>query len=176
MVRLMVVLGAILLLLVGGTATVVSQRLAPAAPEAPEVVFSVEPGDPLSRVARRLAAEGLVRDARAFEWLARWRGVARSLHAGEYRLRASQASAEILERLTDGRVATYEVVVPEGFSAVQIAERLQETGLTDAEAFRAVVEDADLASELGVPAPRLEGYLYPETYRLPRGLSRSTRS
>jgi UPF0755 protein len=169
-VRLILLLGALFLLLIGGTASVVSHRLEPVAAEAPEVLFTVNPGDPLSRVASRLASEGLVRDARAMEWLARWRGVAGRLHAGEYRLRASLAPGEILERLTEGRVATYEVVVPEGFTAAQIATRLAQAGLVDAEAFRAAVEDPELAAELGVPAPRLEGYLFPETYHLPRGL------
>lgn len=171
MLRWLLLLCALLALLVGGSVAVVSQRLAPAAAEAPEVLFTVHPGDPLSRVARRLAEDGLVRDARAVEWLARWRGAAGSLRVGEYRLQASLTPGEILARLTAGRVATYEVAIPEGFTAVQVAARLEEAGLADSQAFVRAVEDAELARELGVPANRLEGYLYPETYRLPRGLS-----
>jgi len=44
----------------------------------------VERGASLTAVARALEREGLVRDARAVTWLARVRGVATSLRAGEY--------------------------------------------------------------------------------------------
>lgn len=162
---------AIFLLLVGGTATLIAERLSPVASEAPDVLFTVDPGDPLARVARNLESAGLVRDARAVEWLARWRGLAGRLHAGEYRLRASQTPGEILTSLAEGRVVTYQVVIPEGFTAAQIGARLAQEGLVDAAAFHAATEDPKLARTLGVPDPRLEGYLFPDTYRLPRGLS-----
>ena len=74
-------LGAGLLLVGSLLALSVSQRLAPAAAEASEVLFVVEPGDSLGRIARRLEGAGLVRDARAVEWLARFQGLASSLHA-----------------------------------------------------------------------------------------------
>jgi UPF0755 protein len=135
------------------------------------VFFTVAPGAPLARVARDLAAAGLVRDARAVEWLARARGLSASLHAGEYRLRASQSPGEILDVIRSGRVATHPVSVPEGFSAAQIGARLAAAGLVEEAAFASAVEDPRLATALGVPAPRLEGYLFPETYQLPRGLS-----
>lgn len=143
--------------------------LEPAAREAAPVLFVVESGAPLARIAERLEAEGLVRDARAVEWLARWRGLAGSLHAGEYRLSAAQPPAEILEQIAAGRVATWPVSLPEGFTAAQIAQRLEQEGLAVAEEFLAVANDAGFAAELELPADRLEGYLFPETYQLPHG-------
>jgi UPF0755 protein len=150
-------------------ALAVAQRLAPAAPEAEPVLFVVEPGDSLARVAARLEDAGLVRDARAVEWLARLRGLAGSLHAGEYELSAAARPREILEQIASGRVATYAVSVPEGFTAAQIAERLEQAGLAVAADFLAATDDSGFAAELGLPAERLEGYLFPETYRLARG-------
>lgn len=156
--------------LVAGAAAWLSQRLAPLDPDGEEQLFLVEPGDPLGRVATRLESRGLVRDARAFGWLARWRGVAGDVRVGEYRLSPAQAPGEILEWLVEGRVATWPVSIPEGFTAAMIADRLAAEGLTDAEAFLAAANDPALATELGIEAPRLEGYLFPETYRLPKGL------
>jgi UPF0755 protein len=146
------------------------RRLAPVAQEAPEVLFTVARGAPLARVTGDLARAGLVRDARAVEWLARLRGLSGSLHAGEYRLHAALTPAQILEQISEGRVATHPLIVPEGFTAAQIGARLAEARLADAEAFVSAVEDPRLAASLGVPAPRLEGYLFPETYQLPRAL------
>jgi UPF0755 protein len=149
------------------------ERLAPVADSAQDVMFVVAPGDPLSVVARRLEREGLVRDARVLGLLARLRGLEASLHAGEYALSGSLSSSEILDRLAEGRVATHSVSVPEGFTARQIGARLAAAGLVDEAAFAAAVADPELATALGVEAPGVEGYLYPETYTLPRGLPAS---
>jgi len=161
--------GLLLLGTVGALA--VSQRLAPAAAEATPELFVVESGDSLARIATRLEAAGLVRDARAIEWLARLRGLAGSLHAGEYALSAAARPGEILDQIASGRVITYAVSVPEGFTAALIGARLEEAGLAAAGEFEAVANDAAFAAELGLPAERLEGYLFPETYHLPRGQS-----
>ena len=148
----------------------VRPALQPADPAGEEVLFRVERGQAMGAIARRLADEGLVRDARVLRGLARWRGVDGKLHVGEYRLSAAMTPDEILAHLTTGRVATWEVVVPEGFTAAQIGERLAAEGLADAEAFDRAVRDAELIAKLGIEGETLEGYLYPETYRFPRGL------
>jgi UPF0755 protein len=155
----------------GLAAAVVSHRLSPLAEEAPEALFVVERGDSLASVARKLEEAGLVRDARAVVWLARLRGLSSKLRAGEYRLSPALTPDEVLAHISEGRVVTYEVSFPEGFTARQIGERLEARDLVDAAAFAAAVRDADLAAHLEIPAPSLEGYLYPETYRLPRGLA-----
>jgi UPF0755 protein len=154
-----------------GAAALALHWLSPVADAAPEVIFVVERGDPLAVVARKLEREGLVRNARAVEWTARLRGLAPKLQAGEYRVSAALPPLELLERFAQGHVATYEMVLPEGLTAVEIGDRLAQAQLVDAEEFQAAVRDASLAAELGIPTEGLEGYLFPETYRLPRGLS-----
>ena len=149
---------------------VLSSRLDAVAAVAPEQTFVVESGESLGRIAVRLESAGLIRDARVLRWLARYRGDAGRLHAGEYRLSPALPAREILDRIARGRVATHEVVVPEGFTVALIAERLGESGLAEADAFLAAATDPDLAASLDVPAPRLEGYLFPDTYHLARGL------
>jgi UPF0755 protein len=160
-----------LLVAAGLAATVVAHRLSALAAEAPETLFVVERGDSLASVARKLEEAGLVRDARAVAWLARLRGLSSKLRTGEYRLSAALTPGEMLAHISEGRVVTYEVSLPEGFTARRIAERLDARDLVDAAAFAAAVHDAELAARLEIPASSLEGYLFPETYRLPRGLA-----
>lgn len=146
-------------------------RLSPVAEAgAAEVVFEVTPGDTLARVAENLEAAGLVRDARLAEGWARLRGLAPRLRAGEYALSPAMSAGQIFEHIASGQVVTHAVAVPEGFTAIQIAARLQAAGLADAEAFAALVVDPVFTGELALPAPTLEGYLFPETYRFPRKL------
>jgi UPF0755 protein len=154
-----------------GASIVVQRALEPADPTAEEQVFRVEPGDSVARVASRLEHAGLVRDARAVRGLARWHGLEGSLQVGEFAVSAAQTPKQILDKLASGQVVTYEVVLPEGFTQVMIAERLAEAGLVDAETFLALARDPATARALGVEGDTLEGYLFPETYRLPKGLS-----
>jgi UPF0755 protein len=174
MKRLLLV-GGVLLALVAvaavGLGLAVRQALEPAAPAAAEVVFRVERGDSVARVASRLESEGLVRDARAVRGLARWYELGGSLQVGEFAISAAMTPREILDKLASGRVVTYEVVIPEGFTQVMIAERLAQAGLVDPEAFLELAGDPSTAQTLGVEGQTLEGYLYPDTYRLAKGLS-----
>jgi UPF0755 protein len=148
-----------------------SQALAPVAAEAEPVLFRVPGGATSKAIARQLEAEGLVRNAAAVELLARYRELGSALRAGEYWLSSASTPDEILDTLARGRVATYEVALPEGFTAAMIAERLEAAELANAEEFLAWVRDPASAAEHGVEGTSLEGYLFPETYRLPRGLT-----
>ncbi|MEE8474188.1 MAG: endolytic transglycosylase MltG [Myxococcota bacterium] len=165
-------LASLLVAIVGGLA--IRRLLTPIAAEAaeaPNALFVVSPGESLSDVARHLEQAGLVRSGWAVEWLARGRGLASQLRSGEYVLSSSLRPGEILMRIAEGRVKTYEVVVPEGFTARQIALRLGAAGLVDPQEFLRAARDPDFADTIGVEGPGLEGYLFPETYRIPRGLS-----
>jgi UPF0755 protein len=158
-------LAALLAWIAGG------QALAPVSEEAPPVLFTVAPGASLASVAQDLKEADLVRSARAVEWLGRWRGVASGLRSGEYELSGRLSSQEILAHLVAGRVRTHQIVIPEGLTAVEVAQRLQEARLTESEAFLQVVGDPEVARDLGIEADSLEGYLFPETYQLARGLA-----
>jgi UPF0755 protein len=133
-------------------------------------IFVVAEGATLGSVSRDLADAGLVRSRLAAEWWGRVHGLAGELRAGEYELSAGLSTPQILERIAAGRVRTLEVAIPEGFTAEEIAGRLEERGLADGEAFLAAVHDPAFAERLGVEGESLEGYLFPETYHLARGL------
>jgi UPF0755 protein len=132
--------------------------------------FVVAPGSGLRRVAREAQQAGVVRDALVFELLARWRGEAGQIHAGEYALEPGLDAGAVLDQMVEGRVVTHEVVIPPGFTAAEVAARLGAEGLADPNAFLAVVHDPDAVSAFGVQGASLEGYLFPETYQLARGL------
>lgn len=149
----------------------VHRALTPAASAGEPVPFVVAEGSGLRRVARELAAAGLVRSPLAFELLGRWSGAQNQLRSGEYELRASDSPRAILETIRAGRVKVWDVSVPEGLTATEIAARVEAAGLARADAFLAVVRDPDSAARFGVEGPGLEGYLFPETYHLARGLT-----
>ena len=79
--------------------------------------------------------------------------------------------ALVLEDLTEGRVETHPVTIPEGLTLPAIAGRLVgPTGLDSVTVLEQLQGDS-LHIEWGLPGPGLEGYLLPETYRFAEGVS-----
>ena len=164
-----VVVGALAL---AGAFIVASAALQPAAREARQQVVVIPPGASLSQIAALLADAGVLRSPTAFVVAARVRGVGGRLQWGEYLLSAAMSPLEILDRLARGQVLLHRVTIPEGYTAVQIADLLAKAGLAEREAFlRLVREEGDsFALDFLEGRRDLEGYLFPDTYAFPRGL------
>ena len=169
LIALLVLLGAVLL---WGRAEVVA-LLAPVSANAAVQEFDVPPGATSTQVAGSLQASGLVRSARAFQLYLRLRRLDGRLQAGQYELSPSLGAAEVADRLTSGQVVEVSFTIPEGYSVVQMADLLSSKGLVDRDRFLAAARDPSLVTDLvpqGVPLKEpLEGYLFPDTYRIPRG-------
>lgn len=144
--------------------------LSPRDESAPPIVLTIARGSTLARVARELEQAGVVRSAHATELVGRWHHLDVRLQAGEYELSPAVTALAVLQQIADGRVRTFELVIPEGFDAQQIAARIEESGLGDAATFLALARSPAAPAVFGVAGPSLEGYLFPATYRLPRGL------
>ena len=115
---------------VGLLAVWLARALSPVADAgAAEVIFVVEPGDSLGRVAQNLELAGLLRDADLAEAFARVLGLAPRLRAGEYAISPSMSARAIFEHIASGQVVTHPVVVPEGFTVAQIAPRPAEPAI-----------------------------------------------
>ena len=149
---------------------VASNWLEPVDPQGAVRVFTVTRGSTLGQIAHELETQGLVRSAWATEWQGRYDNRAQHLRAGEYEVSPAATPREILERLAEGPVKTYPVALPEGLRLEQIADRLDAAGLVSAPEFIEVVRDPAFAASLGLPGDSMEGFLFPETYRIPRGL------
>jgi UPF0755 protein len=172
--RILLTLGALGIVLAAACFLWFQKSLSPVESHAGRAItlrFDIEPGDSMGRVAEALENEGLIRDARAARWFARSENLAARLKVGEYEISGAQSTPEILAMLAEGRVRTHAVVIPEGLRATEIATRLEEAGLTNREAFLAIVLDPAEAKARGIEAPNLEGYLFPDTYRFARGLT-----
>ena len=122
------------------------------------------------QVAALLEQEGLIKSRLAFVWLGRFQSADRKIHAGEFELNPSMAPAEILARFTTGQVMLRPILIPEGLTMVQIAEIFGQQGLADPQELLRLMKDPAFIASLGIKADTLEGYLYPDTYKFPRGI------
>lgn len=134
--------------------------------EGEELTFSVEPGEDLASVARRLDSAGVVASARAFERAAEdsASGVVR---AGDFVMRERMPAADalaVLQGTADG--AVHYVLVERGRRLTEVLDALAESTGLPREELAAATQDP---ARYGVPAEAqtLEGWLDPGEYRLP---------
>ena len=149
------------------------RALAPVSPGSTTHLLVIIPkGVSTQRIGEILARRHLVHSAEAFVLASRLTGTGGRLKSGTYDLSPGQDAEQIAGILAAGKVDTDFVTVPEGFTAQQISERLADRNLGDAETFLTLVrtQGATFRFEDGfAPPENLEGYLFPLTYRIPKG-------
>lgn len=130
----------------------------------------IPPGHGLFDVARILADAGVIRSRLAFVALAVLRGTARSLKAGEYEIPRGASVLATLELLEAGKVKPHWIVVKEGFTVRDIGRTLEQEGIARTADVLRLAADPLFGQSLGVGANRLEGYLFPDTYQMMKGM------
>lgn len=166
-------------LLVAGGATWFFLQLKPVqrAKDANAQIAVIPQGSGVRDISRQLKQAGLIRSRYAFEIAIGLAGLNRSLQAGTFEFSPSMSATEIARALAKG-TAVKEVVltIREGWSAREIAEYLERSGIGTAAEFlkvanvhdsRSVLPDEQYDFLAGRPADAtLEGYLFPDTYRV----------
>jgi UPF0755 protein len=131
----------------------------------------VTEGMSLAAIAGTLQDEGIIRYRGYFQIIGRLQGFSRKVRVGYYGLNTSMSLWTVLRHLRKGKVIEYEVVVPEGYNLYQIGWILSRTPLiSQPHEFINLVKKKAYVRSLGVEADTLEGYLFPDTYYLPKGI------
>jgi peptidoglycan lytic transglycosylase G len=143
-------------------------REAPGQTTEPPVTVVIENGWGLARIADELEAAGVVADSRGFVLLAKRRKVAARLRAGEYAIGRGLHVGDVVEIIAEGRTVKHKFTVLPGHTAWEVAMNLQRLGLDKQKIADNLIVDKTFCDQLGVPARRLEGFLFPETYSYER--------
>ncbi len=161
---------ALLLTAVGVRTYLQSPLSVPSMPVAAPIIIYIQPKSSVQDIARSLREAGVIQHTWTLLALAYVQGSLKRLQSGEYEFSSSMSLREILRKLEMGRVVTHQMTIPEGFTAQEIAKLLASERLVDSNRFAALVRDPSFAARVGVKARGLEGYLFPDTYRLTRGM------
>jgi UPF0755 protein len=148
--------------------------VSPATGRSETVIIDFPVGTPLSALSNLLEQQRVVRSSFKFRFYARLRGEARYIKAGEYEFSTALRPDVVLSKLVRGEVVLHQVTFPEGVTTQDIAALLAAQDLARADQVLAMAADADFAKALGISAPTLEGYLFPDTYRFARHLPVTT--
>ena len=136
--------------------------------EAAEQFVSIEPGSSTRAIGERLIQAGVVRNELTFR-AALWRtGHARSLQAGEFRFDRPMTPTEVIEKIARGEIYNRRITFPEGLTIQEMARIFEQQGFGKAAAFAEAARDTSAIRDIDPAATDLEGYLFPETYSLPR--------
>lgn len=121
-------------------------------------------GSTLTDVASQLAQAHVISNATTFRLLAKLQHVDTAVHAGGYRFVPNQTQDEVLRALLSGGAQTAVwVAIPEGFTASEIAARVQQSGVTAASDAQQVFAKESIEID-GERTHGLEGFLFPSTY------------
>jgi UPF0755 protein len=123
-------------------------------------------GTGTSAMAAELARKGVIRAP----WLflaarAMKRG---QLQAGEYKFDKPASTAEVYSRIARGDIFYLELLVPEGYNLFDIAEAVEAQGFIRGSAFLTAARNPAAIRDLDPRAESLEGYLFPNKYRIYR--------
>ena len=137
--------------------------------DAESVHVTIENGDSMTRIVRRLKDAKVIEDGAALLILAKLSGKDREIQAGRYSFEKGTTLYSIFNKLTRGDVTLREVTIPEGLTIRQIAGILNRQIEIDSLEFVRLATDKRFAQSMGIAASNLEGYLFPDTYRLSWG-------
>ena len=155
--RSLFAIALVTVVLAGGAIAFAYMQFTAKGPLAANTVYQVNPGLKQAQIGVELEDAGIVRSAGIFTAAAYVKGAfGNRLKAGEYEFPPEASTEQVLAMMISGRVKTYKVTIPEGWTTQMAVAR--------------VTEHEALAGD--VSAVPVEGAIMPETYVFRRGLTR----
>ena len=136
--------------------------------EAAEQFVDIPVGSGSISMGKRLAEAGVVRSPLAFRVGVWMRGSGRRLQAGEYRFDRPMTTTEVVDKIARGDVYVRAITFREGLTNREMAALFEAGGFGTAADFLKAARNGGLVDDLDPAAKDLEGYLFPDTYTLPR--------
>ncbi|HIK16158.1 MAG TPA: endolytic transglycosylase MltG [Leptolyngbyaceae cyanobacterium M33_DOE_097] len=153
-----------------------------AAPVTPEttakvIKYQIKEGSTAQQIGRELESLGVIRSSQAWDLWSRWIAMQEpdgSYQAGTYELSTADSLEKNARKIWEGEVAQLSFTIPEGWNIRQMAAYFEDQGFFTAKEFLAAAERFDTKDFPWLPKitkgyPRLEGYLYPDTYQVAAG-------
>ncbi len=135
------------------------------------VTVIINDGDNMSQIIGKLQEIGLLKSGTGLLLLAELSGKDRHIKAGRYDFEKGTTLYSLFNKLVQGDVMLKDVTIPEGSTAREIAGILKRQIQIDSLEFFRVTQNDSLAWSMDLPVSNLEGYLFPETYKLAWGIS-----
>jgi UPF0755 protein len=137
----------------------------PVTPPKP-VQVDIIPGQGAWDISKILQKTGVISDAGTFVVITAITGKARHMKAGAYVFEGNHVPLDIMNILFRGKTLRYRITIPEGYTVYQIGDVVSKTGLLPKDYFVTSTRSKETRDFFAVPAPSMEGFLFPDTYYL----------
>lgn len=118
------------------------------------IIFVIEPGSSVSSISRNLENQKLIRNRLVFYLEVKLKGLEKKIQYGDFRLSRQMSASEIAKELTHGTLDVW-VTIIEGMRTEEVANVL--------------AKKLDLPESVFIEnAKSKEGYLFPDTYLMPK--------
>ena len=174
--KILLVLVVLLVLAAGAALLFARSEINGRTTDAEPVTVSIQQGSGVSAIAQKLKDAGVIRSAYLFRWYVGQKGTAAKLQYGDFALTPGTGYDDLITALsTYAKAETVRVTIPEGTTAIAIAQKMEDAGLCSAEDFLKEANEGDFSEYTfwqyvpdDADAPdrfmKCEGYLFPETY------------
>ena len=174
--KILLVLVVLLVLAAGAALLFARSEINGRTTDAEPVTVSIQQGSGVSAIAQKLKDAGVIRSAYLFRWYVGQKGTAAKLQYGDFALTPGTGYDDLIAALsTYAKAETVRVTIPEGTTAIAIAQKMEAAGLCSAEDFLKEANEGDFSEYTfwqyvpdDADAPdrfmKCEGYLFPETY------------
>lgn len=140
-------------------------------PNGQNEIVEIKKGGNINTISSLLKERGLINNSLYYRIIGRIVSFGLKPKAGEYLLSASMSPSVIMGKISNGKVYMHQVTIPEGFNIYEIASLLEGKQLANKERFLAAATDREFIKSLSFDIPSLEGYLFPDTYLLSKGMT-----
>lgn len=130
-----------------------------------KVNFTIKPGEGFSSINYRLTKLNIISNARIFHYYTKYKDSMNKFKAGTYTIKPGVHMGDVLSILVSGVPILNSVTIPEGKNMFEIGKILEEKKITSYKNFIEECRNQNTIEKLGINAPSLEGYLFPETYK-----------
>jgi UPF0755 protein len=156
-----------------GVALGFSSIFLPASTKPRRLVVEIPPNATSREIADRLGDRRVIRSRYAFMLMTRVLGESTNLKAGEYELSPDMGLIEIIDKMARGDALAHWFTIPEGYTTEQIARTLSRNRMAEERRFLRLAQGTDesLRPSVAIPRSSLEGYLFPDSYKLKTGAS-----
>ena len=135
-------------------------------------VVNLPKGSDASTVGRYLAREKIIADAESWHLWLRWRKLEPKLKAGEYEFVGALTPAQVVDKIVRNEVMLHHCTIVEGARCDEAMTALAACDLgLDGNALQKLCTDRTFVHNAGIKGDRLEGYLLPDTYSFPKGVT-----
>jgi UPF0755 protein len=133
-------------------------------------IIEIEKGLDVKSISLQLKKERIIRDRIIFLIGYNIFHKNQSLKAGEYSFSFPISCREVLNKLTRGEILLHLITIPEGLTIEEIANIFEQKASIPYKEFINEAQNTELIKDIDPEAKNLEGYLFPESYHIPKGI------